>query len=429
MRKNTGFYPADILLPKEGLERWSVVACDQFTSDPGYWNQVEELTRGVPSAAHIIFPEARLGKADFDATLREIRREMDRYQREDLFRLLPQGMIYVERTFASGAVRHGILGKLDLEEYDYHSGSASLIRATEGTVLDRLPPRAAIRRAASLECPHILTLIDDPAGTIVEGLGAEKDQMEPLYQSPLMLGGGSVAGWLMNREQQHRLAEQLAHLANPRVFEEKYGLSGAAPLVYAMGDGNHSLGAAKACWEQLKETLSPEERQNHPARYALAELGNLHDSSLVFEAIHRVVFGVDHRHFEAELERWAASCDGGFPAQSFTLLMDGQERQITVSAPEQSLTVGSLQRFLDDYLGAWGGQVDYIHGRQTVERLAREGAVGLLLPVMQKESLFPAVIRDGALPRKTFSMGHAEEKRYYLECRRILPSRGHSSLE
>lgn len=421
VNRKTGFYPADILLPKTELERWSVVACDQFTSDPDYWREVEERTEGVPSSAHIIFPEAKLGKVDFEAMLRQIRREMDRYQQEDVFRLLPQGMIYVERTFASGAVRHGILGRLDLEEYDYHTGSGSLIRATEGTVLDRLPPRAAIREAASLECPHILTLIDDPACCIVEGLAAEKDQMELLYHFPLMMGGGSVAGWLLTTGQQGRLMEQLEQLADPQVFSEKYGLTGAAPLVYAMGDGNHSLGAAKNCWEKIKKTLAPQQRQTHPARYALAELGNLHDRSLVFEAIHRVVFGVDHHHFLEALEKWTASRNGSFSPQRFTLLADGQEREMTIPAPEHSLTVGSIQRFLDDYLAAYGGTVDYIHGRQTVERLAREGAVGLLLPVMDKESLFPAVIQDGALPRKTFSMGEAEEKRYYLECRRILP--------
>lgn len=241
-----------------------MVACDQFTSDPDYWREVEERTEAFPSSAHIIFPEAKLGKVDFEATLRQIRREMDRYQQEDVFRLLPQGMIYVERTFASGAVRHGILGRLDLEEYDYYTGSGSLIRATEGTVLDRLPPgRPSGKRllwSALISLPSLMT-----RRCIVEGLAAEKDQMELLYHFPLMMGGGSVAGWLLTTGQQERLMEQLEQLADPQVFSEKYGLTGAAPLVYAMGDGNHSLGAAKNCWEKIKETLAPQQRQT-PSR-------------------------------------------------------------------------------------------------------------------------------------------------------------------
>ncbi len=432
--KNVGFFPGNILIPKEELlPRFSVVACDQFTSQPDYWEEVEERTDNNPSACHMVFPEAYLGKVDFDGKIAQINAAMDQYLKDGIFNEFPDSLIYVERTLQNGAVRKGVVGLLDLECYDYHKGSQSLVRATEGTVLERIPPRVKIRQNASLECPHILVLIDDAKKTVIEPMGEDLPNLHKLYDFDLMMGGGNIKGYLLDREAYGRMAAALGKLGDKRAFNRRYKTTGQDVLLYAVGDGNHSLATAKECWDKLKKKLTPEEAENHPARYALVELNNLHDPSLQFEAIHRVVFDVDTDEFVQELLAYAekkpskgrktdsaeSNAQAPISPQKFTLVAGGQDQKVTIQAPKHTLTVGSVQAFLDGYLKKHGGRVDYIHGEDVVRRLSEEGAVGILLPAMKKSDLFKTVILEGALPRKTFSMGEACDKRYYLECRKI----------
>ena len=417
------FGRGDILLPREGLEEWSVVACDQFTSDPGYWDRAEALAGDRPSSLRIVFPEARLETADFDGTVASIHAAMAAYLREGVFRELPRSMVYVERTLLDGSVRRGLVGCLDLARYDYRAGSGSLIRATEGTVADRLPPRVRIREGAPLESPHILILIDDPERRVVEPQGKRTASLAPLYDFQLMLGGGRLRGWLLDEAGCARVEEELLRLERPEAFREKYGLGPEYPvLAYAVGDGNHSLAAARECFLRLREAVGEEAAMAHPARDALVELGNLHDPSLRFEPVHRAVFGAEAEGFLSALRDWCAAAHGDRPAQRFRVLIGGREEEFSIPRPERSLAVGSVQDFLDEWAPRLGWRLDYIHGEAEARRLAEAGAVSVLLPAMEKSLLFPAVIREGALPRKTFSMGEAQEKRYYLECRRLTPA-------
>ena len=413
-----GFYAGDILLPKNPCTTWSVVACDQFTSQPEYWRQVEEQVNGKPSTYHMIFPEAYLETVDFEEKISSINRTMEDYWRDGIFEELPACMIYTERTLRNGKVRRGVVGLLDLEQYDFQKGSTSLVRATEGTILDRLPPRIKIRQHALLETPHIMILIDDAQKTVIEPLENGNAGREKVYDFGLMLGGGHVTGYRLNPDEITALTQRLAALADPARLEET-DLKGLAPLLFAVGDGNHSLATAKRCYEQVKAELPPEEALRHPARYALVELNNLHDGSLEFEAIHRAVFDVEAEAFLRELQTYCDAADGTEGAQEFTVVMDGEERPMSIPRPCHPLTIGSVQQFLDGYLSRHGGRLDYIHGEDVVKTLSRQGAVGILLPCMEKSDLFRTVMLEGALPRKTFSMGEACDKRYYLECRKI----------
>lgn len=414
-----GFYPGEILLPNCNLEKWSVIACDQFTSQPEYWEEVWKKTCRHPSASKLIFPEAFLEKTDFNEQVSRINQNMEDYLSENLFRSYPDALIYTERTLHDGSVRHGIVGLLDLEQYDYRKGASTLARATEGTVLERIPVRVKIRENAPLEMPHILVLIDDLEKNVIEPLADETSSLEKLYDFPLMMGGGQVRGWLLRKDQYQRIAAALEKLASPEEFAARYGIPDAPVLLYAVGDGNHSLASAKECWEHIKMFLSPEEAERHPARYALVELCNLQDNSLKFEAIHRAVFVPDPDSMVEELEEYAASRNGTEPAQSVSVLTRKGERTVTIPHPERTLAVGSIQDFLDNYLNTCPGKIDYIHGEDVLRQLADRGAVGIRLPAMEKTDLFKTVIQEGALPRKTFSMGDASDKRYYLECRKI----------
>lgn len=412
---NLGFYPAKVLLPeKADLTKWSVVACDQYTSQSDYWHEVEALVGETPSTLHMIVPELYLEEPDVDRRIAAVNAAMDRYLADGLFRTVDR-FIYVRRTLRDGKVRRGLMGAVDLEQYDFTKGSQSLIRATEGTVLERIPPRVRVREHASLECPHIMLLIDDPQQTVIEPLETRAAALEPLYRFDLMQNSGSLEGLLCDEEESGRIAAALDALAAPAAFQTRYGLSGKAPLLFAVGDGNHSLATAKTCYENLKKTLSPEEARVHPARYALVEVVNLHDDSLEFEPIHRVVFGVDEEKLMAAL-RERCGADG-----QRVVACKGRERtELYFSQVSSNLPVGTLQQFLDAYVAENGGRIDYIHGEEVVEELsAQSGNVGFLLEVMPKEELFKTVVLDGALPRKTFSMGHAWDKRFYMECRKI----------
>ena len=326
--------------------------------------------------------------------------------------------------FQLGNLAADRIGKLDLEQYSYEKGSGTPIRATEGTVLSRIPPRMKVRKNAPIELPHIMVLIDDPKKEIIEPFlqKESKKQMQMIYSTTLMEQGGRVSGYLLSKEQADKVQKQLAGLADPARFAQFYHAEGKPVLTYAMGDGNHSLATAKACWEELKPTLSEAERQTHPARYALVELVNLHDDSLEFEPIHRVLFGVDPKQLLADLlAAYPGAHYGAGEGHQITYVLPGERGGIlTVPHPTAQLEVGTLQTFLDQYLEAHGGKIDYIHGEDVVEQLVQQpDSIGFLLPGMGKDQLFPTVIFDGALPRKTFSMGEARDKRFYLEARKI----------
>ena len=417
---STAFKAADILLPKSGtdLTKWSVVACDQYTSQPEYWNETEKIVGGAPSTLDLILPEVYLENSDVAQRIEKIHESMKKYIADGLFDEYKNSMIYVERMTADG-MRAGLVGMIDLEEYDYRKGSTSSVRATEATVVERIPPRIKVRNGAPLELPHIMILIDDGAETVIEPLTAKKSQMKKLYDFDLMQKGGHISGYLLSPEDIAAADKALTTLGDKAAFNKKYGLDNAEVLLYAMGDGNHSLATAKEYYEQLKRENPDKDLSNHPARYALAEIVNLHSPALRFEAIHRIVEGVDTEKLLSALksELGASDSEG---VQQLTAVVGGNDITINVTKPTSNLTVGSLQQFLDKYIKENGGKVDYIHGEDVVRKLAAApDSIGFLLPDMGKDELFPTVIKDGALPRKTFSMGHAEDKRFYMECRLI----------
>ena len=412
------FYPADVLLPdfsKINGEKWATIACDQFTSEPEYWEAADRFVGDEPSALRVILPEVYLDETE--TRVPEINAKMEEY-RLSVFKSHPETMIFVERTQPSGGVRRGIIGAVDLEAYDYKKGSDSLIRATEGTVLERIPPRVAVRRNASVELPHVMLLIDDPEKTVIEPLA--KKELPLAYDFDLMLGGGHIRGKFIGKDEQERIARSLEALAGNKRTAERYG-AGLAPLLFAVGDGNHSLATAKASYEEIKAKLGDEAVRSHPARYALAEVVNLHDDALVFEPIYRVVFGVEPEDLIKELSAYTKTLNGTAAPQKLTYVYGNVEGEIAVKNPEQQLPVGTLQTFIDGYLKEHpSASVDYIHGEDSTRTLAaRERAIGFLFEGMTKDSLFSTVMLDGALPRKTFSMGHARDKRYYLEARKI----------
>ena len=421
--EQTAFFPADILLPQVSeMEKWPVVACDQFTSQPEYWENAEKIVGDAPSALRLVLPEAYLNSAEVNRRIAGINASMEGYLANGVFKTLPDSLIYLERTQSDGRVRHGLIGCIDLEQYDFTPGSGALIRATEGTVLERIPPRVRVREHAPLELPHVMLLIDDPNGTVIEPLAGETGRMETLYDTELMLGGGHVKGWRLTDEQMSRAAAALNALKSPEVMAEKYGMVGAAPLLFAVGDGNHSLATAKACYEKLKKETPEAQWASLPARYALVEVVNLHDDALTFEPIHRVLFHVDGQDLWAAFRTfYPAAHTGAGAGHTVEVCGQGLDGAWTVPAPSAQLAVGTLQAFLDDYCKRRPEvEIDYIHGDDVARKLGSQpGNLGFLLPPMGKDQLFRTVMTDGVLPRKTFSMGEAQDKRYYLEARKI----------
>ena len=417
------FKPADILIPNPSIDfsKWSVVACDQYTSQPEYWEQAARLAADSPSTLNIIFPEVYLNDGHDEERINSINRTMEQYLADGIFNELKNSFIFVERTQSNGKIRKGIIGCLDLEEYDFSKGSQSKIRATEGTILSRIPPRQKIRRNAPLELPHILMLIDDRTAGVIEPVSRAKGDLKKLYDFDLMLGGGHIAGWLVNESMQKQICDALDALADPQAFEEKYGVQNQGVLLFAAGDGNHSLATAKTCWEELKKTLSPQEQENHPARYALVELNNIHDEALEFEPIQRVVFGVNpEKLLNGMFDYYSGASFEPNGGQEIRYTYQGKEGSIYIQNAPSNLPVGTLQKYLDVYLEKNGGEVDYIHGDDVVRSLTqKENTIGFMVDRMEKKDLFTTVIKDGALPRKTFSMGEAQDKRFYLECKRI----------
>ena len=417
------FRPADILLPKDcEYSKWSVVACDQYTSQPEYWQRVAEYVGRAPSALRLILPESCLEGPNVETDIMEINNTMSRYLREGRFVCHPDALFYVERILEGGKVRRGLMGMVDLEQYDYEPGAESLVRATEGTVLSRIPPRVAVRKNAPIELPHVMLLADDPDKTVIEPLADQTEDMPLLYDFDLMEGGGRLRGWELTQQQKEQVAKALTALADPEAFRARYHLKENLPvLLFAVGDGNHSLATAKECYERQKRLTPPEHWDALPARFALVELNNLHDSALEFEPIHRVVFGVEPQQLLAAMEAYYPGLiHGEGEGHMLPYVWGDCQRTVTIPNPKAQLPVGTLQRFLDDYLQNNPGRVDYIHGAQVARDLARrKDTIAFLLPAMGKEELFPTVIHDGVLPRKTFSMGRAQDKRFYLEARRI----------
>ena len=428
MNKTSCFSPAHILLPSEQvpLEQWGCVACDQFTSDRSYWEKAEQAAAGSPSALNLILPEVYLEDSDVPRRIASIHETMDEYRRSVLTRAV-DGYIYVERTEQSGHVRQGLVGKIDLEAYSYAEGAKPDIRPSEHTVESRIPPRMAVRRGASLEAPHIMMLADDPDCTMIEPIGAKKADLRKVYEGELMLGGGHIAGWAV--EDPALIAQidaALQGLGSQEAFDAKYPQAkGAVPLTLAVGDGNHSLASAKAYWEELKKTLTPEEQEHHPARWCLAEVCNVHSPAIEIEPIHRVLFNVDCATVLLSLITWSDSnmagcCFGGSKQQPFTLAGPHMSNVLSFENPTEPLTVGTIDDFIADYMERHTeARVDYVHDEPAVRALCKKGAVAFLMPPFAKSDLFKGVVMGGVLPRKTFSMGHAEEKRYYVECRKI----------
>lgn len=443
------FYPADILLPKKGtdMHRWSVIACDQFTSEPEYWEEAERIVGAAPSTLRMILPEVYLDGPYEAERLERIRRSMEKYLSVEFFSEYKDAMVYVKRTDSSGKIRAGIVGCIDLEQYDYHRGSRSLVRATEATVEERIPPRIRVRKNAPVELPHIMILIDDKDRTVVEPCEQDVASSRLLYDFDLMQGGGHLKGYLLGKEAQERILRALDRLAGesvaagrPAADGEHAGeeeQDGGAAMVFAVGDGNHSLASAKEFYEQLKAAHPDEDLSGHPARYAMAEIVNLHSPALEFEAIHRIITGVDVEELLADATKKLGLLFGDIAdhvlrenvngdgqaenaPQEIYLVRRGACQKAAITRPTSKLTVGSLQNYLDQWLKDHPAKIDYIHGADTVIELSKEqDNLGFLLPDMGKDELFPSVAADGALPRKTFSMGHAEDKRYYTECRKI----------
>lgn len=416
---NNAFRPADILVPKKSvnMNKWSVIACDQYTSEPEYWLQTNRIVDQNYSSLNLILPEIYLEDENVKEKIENIHKNMDKYLSDDIFDEYKNSMIYVERIQSNGILRSGIVGMIDLEEYDFSRGSTSQVRSTEATVIERIPPRIKIRDGASLELPHIMILIDDENNTVIEPLSSLKSEMKELYNFELMQEGGQISGYLIDDQKCSEIISSLDMLGNPENFSQKYGCSDV--LLYAMGDGNHSLATAKEFYEQLKRNNPEKDFSNHPARYALAEIVNLHSPALQFEAIHRIITNTDTAPLiEAMIKDLKLTDEPS--EQYFKYIVNEKEYTAYIHNQTSNLTVGSLQKFLDNYLSENNGKIDYIHGIETVKKLTEQkNSIGFILPDMSKNQLFPTVIKDGALPRKTFSMGHAQDKRYYIECRKI----------
>ncbi len=392
----------DILLPcAEDMGAWSVIACDQFTSEPEYWAAAEARATEKPSTLSLMLPEAWLHTARADGADGRIADTMRRYLAEGVFQTVPDSFIYVERTLSDGRVRRGLVAALDLERYDFTGTQRTSVRSTEGTVEERLPPRVNIRRGAPLEMPHTLLLMDDRTDSVLSLAEKAKDTLEKVYDFDLMLGGGHIAGWRVSGETKAAVQSALDALDNAALQREKYGDAAEnGKLTFAVGDGNHSLAAAKRFWEEKRETLPENERETDPARFALVEIENIHEPSLDFEPIHRVIFDTDTSAFAAEFTAHRTEWE----AEDKTL----GER------------VAAAESFCRAYIAAHGGYIDYIHGDDTARAFGEKpNCAAVLLPPVEKSGLFLSVLKNGALPKKSFSMGNARDKRYYLECRKI----------
>ena len=405
---------ADILLPESSndLSKWAVIACDQYTSEPEYWNKVEEYVGDSPSALRIVLPEVYLtDEAEKAKRLSSISSNIDSYLKGGVWQAPKEGFVVMDRKTPLHPSRKGLVAAVDLECYSYEKGNTALIRATEGTVLSRIPPRVKIRENAKVELPHVMLLIDDPEDKVIgKAWDLASAAYAPCYDTDLMLGAGSVKGFFIPSDSE--ICEGIVTALGDLLDGTPSG------MLFAVGDGNHSLASAKAHWDNIKANLSEDERRSHPARYALVEIVNIHDKGLDFEPIHRVVFNTDTDSFIAKAKEYFKDLKVGSSEgdQVFTLVSEGKEDiKISIDNPPHSLCVGSVQMFLDEI----SAEVDYIHGEDSVRKLSTGSTVGILLPDIGKDAFFDTIAKEGVFPRKTFSMGEAYEKRFYLEAKRI----------
>ena len=403
------FQPFDVLLPSRGVSvSWPVIACDQFTSEPEYWEKVCRIVGTDASTLALIFPEVWLGK-DNALRIGAIEATMRSYLKNAVLASHPASFVYVERTLCTGAIRRGVVGTVDLEAYDFSEKTDKPIRATEKTVRSRIPPRVAIRKDASLELSHVLLLADDPTDRLLSGLEQKKATLPKLYDLDLMLGGGNLVGYLVSGNDAAEFSQAVADYEKER--------ASVGTLFYCVGDGNHSLATAKTCYEDLKTRLPSEEGQDHPARYAMVELGNIRDKSLAFEPIHRLIVGKNPETVLSQLAKTAGALEG----HRITWVAGQKTGEIILDRKFGVLPVAALQSALDDCLPEVGAELDYIHGEASLRKLAQEdNRLGFLLTAIAKEDFFTGVALGGVFPRKTFSMGEATDKRYYTEARRIV---------
>jgi len=399
------FTPADILLPKDGkFSTWSVIACDQFSSEREYWDRVGEKVKDCPSTLHMVVPEAYLGKITMEEAAISRNDTMKEYLEKNIFTCYENAYIYVEREVTGGKCRRGIVGKIDLEAYDYLPGTLPPARASEKTVVDRLPPRIQVRSGAALEMPHVLVLIDDEKRGAVEPLTEKKDRLPQVYDFDLMEEGGHIAGYLVTGEEAARVTAAIDAL-------------GSRQVQFVIGDGNHSLAAAKDCWREIKKTLSAEEIETHPARFALVEVCNVYDEGIEFEPIHRIVFRGNPEEVLCLLKERAGDENG----RELTYLYGGKKGTLRLKNESLGSFIGAIQEVLDDYAKESGAEVDYIHDEKALCQLAeQENSLALFMPLMDKSDLFQTVEESGVFPKKSFSIGHARDKRYYTECRKIV---------
>ncbi|MEG0258049.1 MAG: DUF1015 domain-containing protein [Christensenella sp.] len=423
MKKNQGYIIPKVLLPAENvnLEKWACVACDQFSSQPNYWKNVEKFVGNAPSALNITLPEVLLEDENVSEYIASLKDTMRVYLQDGILTELPRGAVLTERHIG-GKVRKGLLLAMDLEQYDYKTENKPLLRATEQTVLSRIPPRVEIRRGAAVELPHIMLLIDDEADSVIGPLHMQRNTLPKLYDFDLMMDGGRVEGWLVN---------------NPKLEEGFVSAIDALPkrdnMQFCVGDGNHSLATAKAIWDEAKEGLDAEERESSPLRYALCEVINLRDSAVEFMPIHRVMFGVNpagcvqyiverlrERGKQAKLVfgRWRTKTEDNGTYQIPFLYRDGAGR-IIIENPTHPLAVGEVQEIFDEYIATnSSAHIDYIHGDDAFAELAKQyDNIGFYFDSMDKSEFFDMIVKCGVLPKKTFSLGEAAEKRYYLEGR------------
>ena len=412
-----GIRPAQILLPAAGVkpETWACIACDQYTSEPEYWEKAFAVAGDAPSAIRLILPEYNLKNSE--SLIPQIHSTMADYLAQGLLTpAVNPGFILCERTIASGT-RLGLVCAVDLEQYSFEKGSLPLIRPTEQTITDRLPPRLKIRRGAPVELTHIMILIDDPDRTVLEPLQADKAALRKVYDFDLMMNGGHLAGWAVDS------AEKLAQV--DRSLNALMDTKGEHPLLLAVGDGNHSLATAKAYWNEIREGLSEAERENHPARFALCEIVNIHDEALLFEPIYRILTGTTRSAVMADWKAYAEAKGMSLAADGsdhrFTVVSADGEETVAVLNPEGAIPCETIQKFLDAFLAKHPeAGIDFIHGEGSLRALAaKPETVGFLLPDIDKHSFFRDVEKLGVLPRKTFSMGEADEKRFYMEAKEI----------
>ena len=408
---------ANILLPNENIDlnKWTVIACDQYTSNEEYWNNVEKQVNNNPSTLRITLPEIYLEDNE-EERIKNINETMQNYLNENILIEHKDTMFYIERTLSNNKIRKGLIACIDLEEYEFTEESTSLIRATEKTIIERIPPRVKIRKNAPLELPHIMLLLDDEEKNIIEQI--ESSKLEKLYDFDLMNNSGHITGYKLKEEEITAITNKLELFLDKDKFNKKYNTTNKEVLLFAVGDGNHSLATAKTIYENLKQSLTKEEYLNHKARYALVEIVNLHSDSLEFEPIHRVVFNVDIKDILNELNKYYKLNTAGL-GQKFKIITNNKEITYYIENPKSNLAVGSIQMFLDEYLKDKNLKIDYIHEEEAVKELIKDNNIGFIFDTIEKNELFKTVILDGSLPRKTFSMGHSSDKRFYLETRKI----------